>query len=100
MELDFTEDPQLVEIQHMVRLVIMNFAGILEPEQERELEAWITAEPHRREMVANLRKQGIPPEWKEIDAIDLDASWKDIQAKVAAIPGATPLPDRSYFREL
>jgi|GEM_PF-2540390 len=88
------------EYAKIVRLIIYSIARELSESEQQELDSWIEESGHRRELADALESQPIRNEEIDFDEADLADVWKKAQAKVQAIPGATPLPDRKEKKGL
>lgn len=61
-------------------------AGECSPEEEREIDAWLRADPSRNQLLDQVRRiwdaaAESPPE-NSTPQLDVDAEWKDLQAKM------------------
>jgi len=82
-------------------------AGQCSPAEKREVNAWIRADPSRKQLVDQLRRiweaAEEPPSTSSDLQLDMDAEWKDMQDKMrtadASAPDRDPVrPERSRSR--
>jgi len=88
------------EYAKIARLIIYSIARELSESEQKELDAWINHADHRRQLAEELQLQPFHEEEIHFDKTDMAEVWKNAQAKVSAIPGATPLPDRKEKKDL
>src|ERR1700744_1759116 len=79
---------------HVSRLVVGYLTGELNPTELTELENWVNASDDHLQMMADFTSVG----WharqaRPFEEADKIGSWHLIQAKVALLAGAPPLPD-------
>lgn len=77
-------------------------AGECSPEEVREIETWIEADPSHKELVRELRQiwtaAGDPPTETSEDSFDLESEWEDLRGKMAVDEQSSPSDDFASSR--
>jgi len=81
---------------HFGKLILGYISGQLNPSEQAELDAWIAAGEDRHQQIEIFRRSASMDYGELIRGLDKQECWKDIQAKVAEIPGAIPLPELQH----
>jgi hypothetical protein len=76
------------------RLIVGHLTGALTKSEERQLERWVNASVDHLRMMAEFSSIcWHAREARRFEEADKQASWSQIQKRVAQLPDAPPLPD-------
>jgi ferric-dicitrate binding protein FerR (iron transport regulator) len=88
---DESQKEQLFEMENRTNWVLLTryVAGRCSADETREVEAWIRADPSRKQLVAQLRRiwdasEDAPAETSDFQ-FDMDAEWQDMQDRMRAM---------------